>query len=327
MVVAYSGGADSLALLALLARLPMGSRLEAEAIHVDHGLRQESAEDAGRAALAAEALGFPCRIVAMAPPARTRRGTAPSGDEARIIPAGSGGLEAVARIGRYAALAEAAEGRPILTAHTADDQAETVLYRLAKGTGNRGIAGIRPRLRLAGAVVARPLLEADRALLREVAQKLELPVVEDPSNRSRQFARNLLRLDVLPELEAAIPGAAGRLARAARLAAADERYLERRTELASRRLEREGGVDAAGLLRLPEALRGRLVRRLVEQAGGTAPSAAQCERILGIARRGGELHLRGGLLASARGGLLQVRRGITGRRSRTNPAPPASDKS
>lgn len=294
VVVAFSGGADSLALLALLGLVPRRLRPSFEAVHVDHGLRPDSAADARSAAALAAALGVPCRIVAM---------------DAR----GKGGLEAVARRGRYEALAEAATGRTILTAHTADDQAETALYRLSKGTGIRGLAGIRPVVRLAGATVARPLLEVERSLLHGVVQDLGLEPVEDPTNLTGMFARNRLRNDVLPALERAVGGASANLARAARLAADDERYLESRADRALSRIALGGGCDSTRLARLPAALRGRIVRRLVTDAGGRIPAAAEVDRILSLARRGGELHLARGLVVRARAGILTVRKGRTGR--------------
>ncbi|HWV37766.1 MAG TPA: tRNA lysidine(34) synthetase TilS [Vulgatibacter sp.] len=294
VVVAFSGGADSLALLALLGLVPRRLRPSFEAVHVDHGLRPDSAADAARAAALAAGLGARCRIVTM---------------EAR----GGGGLEAVARRGRYEALAAAAAGRTILTAHTADDQAETALYRLSKGTGIRGLAGIRPVVRLAGATVARPLLEVERELLRGVVEDLGLRPVEDPTNRTGAFARNRLRLEVLPALERAVGGASANLARAARLAADDERYLESRAARALARIALGGGCDAGRLARLPAALRGRIVRRLVVDAGGRIPTAAEVERVLALAKRGGELHLARGIVATARAGILTVRQGRTGR--------------
>ncbi|HEY0839281.1 MAG TPA: tRNA lysidine(34) synthetase TilS [Vulgatibacter sp.] len=296
VVIAFSGGADSLALVALAGLVPRRLRPGVEAIHVDHGLRPESASDADAAISLAASLGVSCRVV-------------------RMEAAGRGGLEAIARRGRYEALARVAAGRTILTAHTADDQAETVLYRLAKGTGIRGLAGIRPQVRLGGGVVARPLLEAERSLLRGVVEDLGLVPVEDPSNQSREFVRNRLRHDVLPALEEAIPGASGRLARAARLAAEDERYLEHEAERARARIARGDGCDARELVRLPEALRGRIVRRLVSDAGGRIPAADEVARIVSIAGRGGELHLARGVLVESRGGILTIRPGPTGRDS------------
>lgn len=302
VVLGYSGGADSLGLLALLALLPRRRRLEVEAVHIDHAIRPESADDAKRAARAAGALEIPFSVIRLSP--------------AQLMPEGSG-LEAIARRGRYRALAEAAAGRPIFTAHTADDQAETILYRLAKGTGTRGLVGIRPSVRLEGGLILRPALELERQQLRGVVETMGLDVVEDPSNQSRAFVRNRLRLDVLPALEEAIPGATGRIARAARLARLDERYLSSRARRAAATLERGGGLDAAKLLKLPEALRFRIIRDRIEAMEVSPPSAAAIARILSILREGGEIHLAKGILAEVAGGILRIAPGETGRRRGT----------
>src|SRR5690606_22670357 len=132
-----------------------------------------------------------------------------------VVDCGEGGdVEARAREARYAALAEAAGGRPILTAHTADDQAETGLSRRGKGAGTLGVGGIRERVWLHGAEVVRPLLGVRRPDLEELVAHAGIPIVEDPTNATRAYARNRLRLDVLPALEAAVPGAAAGLSRA-----------------------------------------------------------------------------------------------------------------
>jgi tRNA(Ile)-lysidine synthetase-like protein len=126
---------------------------------------------------------------------------------------------------------------------------------------------------------------------------------------------------VLPALEAALPGAVRSLARAAGLLAADEAYLGRRADHALRRL-RGDGVDAAALVQLPAAVRGRAVRRLFREAGGPAPSRADVERVLAVAARGGDVHLRGGLRARCRRGRLVVAPAPTGRAARHAPPRP-----
>ena len=296
VVVAFSGGADSLALLALLSALPDARRPQIEAIHVDHGLRPGSAGEAARAVEVARTLGVAARSV-------------------RVAPSGRGGLEAAARRARYRALATEAAGRPILTAHTLDDQAETVLLRLARGTGLRGAAGIRPSAVLAGARVLRPLLGVRREALRRVVGALDLPVIEDPSNRDLRFARNRLRAEVLPALRQIAPGAVEALARFAELAAADERYLGARAGRAAAR----AGDDVAGLLALPLALRRRVVRDRIEQVAGRIPDARRVAEVLALLPRGGELHLPGGVLVRVSGGRFAALAGPTGRAARRAP--------
>jgi tRNA(Ile)-lysidine synthase len=193
-LVACSGGADSLALVAAcVAERPGGPPVHA--VVVDHGLQPGSAERAHRTvellvALGAEASVRPVRVT------------------------GPGGLEAAARRARYAALRAARPARdsPVLLGHTLDDQAETVLLGLGRGSGPRSIAGMRvwdpPWLR--------PLLDLPRTLTRAACRALELPVWDDPHNTDARFTRVRLRHEVLPLLEDVLAGGvAAALARTA----------------------------------------------------------------------------------------------------------------
>lgn len=203
--VAVSGGADSVALLALCAGLAGHGRVAPVAVHVDHGLRPESPLDRDCAAEAAERLGvgFHERRLALDPGA---------------------GLPARARDARYLALAGAARdagARWVFTAHHADDQAETVLLAMARGAGLEGLAGIAPVRELGdGVSLARPCLRMRRAELRAACADLGLPWREDPGNDRADTPRGRIRHRVLPELDAIAPGAAARVARAAEVAGA-----------------------------------------------------------------------------------------------------------
>jgi tRNA(Ile)-lysidine synthase len=296
LVVAFSGGADSLALLALLAHLPDGVRPAVEAIHVDHGLRPESAQEAAAALALARALGVRARVL-------------------RVDVSGRGGVEEAARKARYRALARAAGGRPVATAHTLDDQAETVLLRLARGAGLRGVSGMRASATVAGARIVRPLLQVRRAALRAVVDRLGLRPIEDPTNADRRFARNRLRAEVIPALEAIAPGSVRAIARFAALAAEDEAYLAAR---ARRSAGAQSELLVARLQRMPLPLRRRALRDRIEAAGGRPPAAARIEEVLRLLDRGGdgELHLPGGVLVSVRAGVFRAASGPTGRRAR-----------
>ncbi|MEB2311856.1 MAG: tRNA lysidine(34) synthetase TilS [Sorangiineae bacterium] len=185
VLVAVSGGADSTALLAVLSRLAPRLRLELEAHGVDHGLRAEAAAELDSAAELARRLGVRFERTIL-----------------RVEPGGN--LQARARHERYTALERARErcrAALIATAHHADDRAETVLLRLLRGAGPRGLAVLPAR---AGSRI-RPLIRARRAAIEAHLGRHGLAFARDPSNQDRRFLRVRVRLDVLPLLEAASP--------------------------------------------------------------------------------------------------------------------------
>lgn len=210
VLVATSGGRDSMALLGLaLALHDRRTPVPFEPVvgHVDHALRAESAAEAAFLGLVAERLGVPFE---------GRRLRWPTSD-------GHVSSES-ARDARWSALDEiaAAVGADtILAAHHADDQAETVLMRLARGTGLAGLAGIpEGRTTTTGRLVLRPLLSCDRADLASIVEDARLPHLADPTNDDARRPRERLRHEVLPALEAIHPGAARHLAAIARESAA-----------------------------------------------------------------------------------------------------------
>ena len=198
-LVAFSGGRDSTVLLHLLWRLREAGRLPAlAAVHVHHGLHPEADQWAAAAEAACRAWAIPCEVV-------------------RVRVAGSGGLEAAARRARYAAFRQRlGPGEGLLLAHHRDDQAETLLLRLLRGAGPRGLAAMPAWRPLADGWLGRPLLEADRAALADYAAAHGLRWVQDPGNRDPARDRNHLRHEVMPRLAARWPAAAEMLARAAR---------------------------------------------------------------------------------------------------------------
>lgn len=180
VAVALSGGADSLA----LAATAVVQGWKVTALIVDHGLQQDSARVALEARSQALALG--CHDASVL----------------SVTVDGAGGLEAAARTARYAALDQARAGRPVLLAHTLDDQAETVLLGLGRGSGGRSIAGMRPWDDPWG----RPLLDVRRAETRGACVELGLIPWEDPHNLDSRFVRVRLRHEVLPLLEQVLGG-------------------------------------------------------------------------------------------------------------------------
>ncbi|WP_078292565.1 tRNA lysidine(34) synthetase TilS [Mycobacterium sp. D16R24] len=232
MAVAVSGGADSLALAA--AAVAQGWAVTA--LIVDHGLQQDSAEVAGRARSQALALG--CHDASVL----------------SVIVDGVGGLEAAARDARYAALREARDGLPVLLAHTLDDQAETVLLGLGRGSGGRSIAGMRPWDDPWG----RPLLDIRRTETRASCAELGLTPWEDPHNVDSRFIRVRLRHEVLPLLEQILGGGvAGALARTAASLRDDGDALDEQARATFTGAEL---LAIAGLRDLAPAVRRRVIR-------------------------------------------------------------------
>lgn len=259
VLVACSGGADSLALAAALAFEAARSGHQAGGITVDHGLQEGSAERAAGVVRTMAELGL-----------------APA--EATAVTVGSaGGVEAAARTARYAALDDAAErhwASAVLLGHTLDDQAETVLLGLARGSGARSLAGMRA----VSGRYHRPLLELGRDHTRRACHVMGLDPWDDPHNRDPAFARARVRERVLPALEKGLgPGMAASLARTARMLRDDADALDAWAE----RALAEAGTDEAAsddpgaitaldvnaLAALPRAVRTRVLHRAALAAG------------------------------------------------------------
>ena len=282
VLLAVSGGADSMAMLHGAAHL-----LHADAVrwrlsvaHLDHALRADSAEDAAFVADAAAALRLPVTV-------RRTDVAALARDECRSI-------EDAGREARYRFLADLSrDGALILTAHTLDDLAETVLLNLLRGSGLAGVSGI-PAQR---GNVARPLLAERRETLRTLLDEAGLAYRDDPSNQDPAFLRNRVRAELLPLLESLRPGAIDRIGRFAGLAAEEDALLDEiaAAELA-RRTQPDGAIDWRDP---PSAALGRRVLRLA--IGDPAPSAERLEALLEAAagERGGvTIELGGGRTAS-----------------------------
>jgi tRNA(Ile)-lysidine synthase len=299
VLVAVSGGADSVGLLLTLNELRRKLGIELVAAHVNHRLRGADADaDEAAAETAARRLGVPF--------ARCDIGGRLTGD--------SSNLEARARRLRYAALrrlAAAHDCARIATGHTLDDQAETVLMRLVRGAGVRGLAAIRPRRRDG---IVRPLIDTRRAALRAVVEQADLPFRHDASNDDPRFLRTQVRQRVLPllaELNPAVAEACANLAASARAErAAVARWAD--AELAS--ADAEGKLPVVWLAAQPAEARALLIRRWLVRAG--VPRRRVDRRhvraavALALATEGrGEVHLPlGWVLGRSRGQLTMTRR-------------------
>ncbi|WP_104166062.1 tRNA lysidine(34) synthetase TilS [Cryobacterium sp. N22] len=258
VLVGLSGGADSLALAAATAFEAPRAGLTAGAVIVDHGLQASSADTAAVAAGQARQLGLdPVLIVPVAVPSN-------AGD----------GPEAAARTARYAAFEQALAGTgatAVLLGHTLDDQAETVLLGLARGSGATSLQGMAP---ISGRY-RRPLLGIRRAVTRQACLDAGLPAWSDPQNADTRYARVRVRQRVLPVLEAELgPGIAEALARTAEALREDADALDALVQGLVGEIgepaEAGIGVSVGALAVQPAALRQRMIRHVVAREFGVA---------------------------------------------------------
>lgn len=312
VLCAVSGGADSICLLHALYQLRPRLGFSLAAAHYNHMLR---GADADRdAAFVEQFLSLCCGPQRLAdggllPAVPLYSG---SGDVAGEAERRGMGLEETAREMRYAFLRQAARqagADRIATAHTADDNAETVLLHLARGTGLRGLGGIRP----SGDGLIRPLLTTTRREVEAYLAYYSLPHVEDESNQDDRYSRNRLRHQVTPVLEGLYPGFAGRMAETAARLRADEDCL---TGLAARAaacaaLRPGGGVEipARQIAGQPDPIGVRMVRELIARlrGGDRDCRAVHLEAVVRLCRQGGpseRTDLPGGLTARREYGLL-----------------------
>jgi tRNA(Ile)-lysidine synthase len=264
LCVAFSGGADSTALLAALAGLSQPPRA-LRAAHVDHGLHPDSRAWAAQALATAERLGVPCELLT----ARLGRG-------------GGESLEARSREARYRLLAAMLRpGEVLLTAHHEDDQLETVLLMLLRGAGVAGLAAMPELALFPPGLLARPLLSRPRAALEAYVRASRLPHLEDPANRDERFDRNFLRARVLPLIRARWPGAGATVSRSATHAAEAQRLLEEVGRADVERASHGRGLAASALRALPMERRRNALRFWIAARGFSVPATARLQEIAG----------------------------------------------
>jgi tRNA(Ile)-lysidine synthase len=314
IVLAISGGPDSVALMWLMARwrraLTRGPRLIA--VTVDHGLRTEAAREARDVKRLAKSLDLPHQTLRWT---STKPRT---------------GLPAAARAARYRLLAQAARkhgATHVLTAHTRDDQAETLLMRMLRGSGIAGLAAMARESERDGVRLARPLLDISKSRLIATLNKAKIDFADDPTNRDTGFTRPRLRA-IMPVL-AEEGGDARNLARlAARLARANAavevltdgaaRYLALRDREASHAGFDANAFDAIAFAAIPEEIRLRLLKRAIDRVGHEGPAElGKVETLLAALDRA---------VAAGRPKLKQTLAGavigVIGGRIRVEPAPP-----
>jgi tRNA(Ile)-lysidine synthase len=259
VLVACSGGPDSTALLHILFELSREVPLDLAVAHFNHRLRAAAGEDERCVRDAARALGLPLVV--------GRRDVRAYASSRKL------NLEEAARGLRYAFLGRTAarmKADVIATGHTLNDQAETLLMRLLRGSGPRGLSGIFPSL---DGRVVRPLLGVTRSEIEGYCRRRRLAFREDESNRDRRLLRNRIRLGLIPYLERHLePLAVRAIGRSARIIQDEDSALEAATRRSYSRLARGRGrsaeLDAAGLARLPSGLGRRVVRAFFEELRG-----------------------------------------------------------
>ncbi len=253
VVVACSGGPDSVALLAATVFEARAGSWQVIGVTVDHGLQPGSAAHAVEVADQMTAIGADETVVATVK-----------------VEAPGMGPEAAARSARYSVLEELAERRSaaaVLLGHTLDDQAETVLLGLTRGGGGRALAGMRRSFE----GFRRPFLDLTRDDTVTACTVEGLTTWDDPHNVDPRFTRVRVRTEVLPMLEREIgPGVARNLARTADLLRADAEYLDEVAEAARLQVTTEEGLDVTGLGLLPDAVRRRVLRAAAIDAGAPA---------------------------------------------------------
>jgi tRNA(Ile)-lysidine synthase len=290
LLAMLSGGRDSVCMLDLAVRARGAAAVTA--LHVNYRLREEADDDERHCADLCERLGVRLEVE------RPRR------------PEGAGNLQAWARETRYAAAARIAEGRDatILTGHTADDQVETILYRLASSPSRRALLGMKPQ----DGRLARPLLETTRAETTAYCDERGLPWRDDSSNEEADFKRNLVRREVVPALAKIHPAAGENVLRTAALLRSEAELLDSlvEAELAGTGGPPPGGIARERFVELHPALRRLVLQRLADEAGGrpVAGAARFAEQVAGLTRGGSALDLGGGVRAVLEGGVIRAER-------------------
>jgi tRNA(Ile)-lysidine synthase len=285
LVAMLSGGRDSVCMLDLAVRaLGAGA---VTALHVNYGLREDSDEDEAHCVSLCERLGV--RLEVERPPR----------------PEGAGNLQAWARDVRYGAaerLARAGDAL-IATGHTADDQVETILYRLASSPSRRALLGMRPR----DGRLVRPLLAFTRAQTTAYCEARDLVWRDDPTNAELSYARNRIRHRLAPALAEIHPAAAQNVLRTAELLRDEAEVLE---ALAGAEIDdSDGSIELDRLAELPPALRRLVVQQLADRAAGrpVAGAARHAEEVAALRRTGtAMLDLGGGVRAIVERGVLRA---------------------
>lgn len=259
-IVAFSGGIDSSVLLHALAK--SDTQIPLLAVHVDHGLHPESGTWAKRCAAIASSLDVDFRSARV-----------------DVVVDGAGGPEAAARDARYEAfLSIVEEGDCLLSGHHEDDQAETLLLNLMRGSGPAGLAGIGARNAFGRGLLLRPMLGISSSAIEDYARRHELAWIDDPSNVDTRFDRNFLREEIIPQLAARWPAASERLRRSATLAGEAAALLNDLADIDILACGCPSRLDTTAIRPLSAARQRNLLRRAIRRCGLPSPPATRLEQ-------------------------------------------------
>ncbi len=261
IVVALSGGADSVSLLGILKELESELGISVCACHLNHGLRgKESDSDEQFCVNLCRTLGVPLKVARV-------------NVNEMLLPHES--VEQAARRIRYDFFSDCLKkfkAKILATAHTASDNAETVLFNLTRGTGIAGLCGIPPVRPLGDNRVIRPLIYCTRCDVEERLAELSQNYVTDRTNLSDEYSRNKIRLNVIPELEKINPSLQTVISRMSGILREDNAFLEKQSDIALEKAKKGRGWDAAMLSQLEAPIKARAVRKILE-SGDIEPSA------------------------------------------------------
>lgn len=291
-LVAVSGGADSLALAYALIKEAPDLAITLIGVTVDHQIQSGSAEQAKKVRTVLKEMGYPEVLIE------------------KVTVEEKSGLEADARTARYAALDAAASAygvTQIFLGHTRDDQAETVLLGLARGSGTRSLSGMAT----VNGKYARPFLNITREKTVAACEEAKLSPWNDPHNENEKFTRVKIRNKILPLMESEIgPGIAAALSRSAAILRDDADALDEMAQAVITRIDLKD-LDCAALAELPRAIRSRVLRAAIYSAGApggsiSADHLAAVEALVTSWRGQGEVSLPGGVKVSRISGRLSL---------------------
>lgn len=278
VLIALSGGADSMALAFFLNEIKQDWRLSLEAVHVNHCLRGAEAERDARFVQAwCAAQGIPCHVV--------KRDVAAAAARLGIS------AEMAGRRVRYEVFASFGPDVKIATAHHLNDAMETVLFRLLRGTSMDGLTGIPP---VRGNVI-RPLIDCSRGEIEAYCAAHTVPYVTDSSNLHGAYTRNRIRNEIIPVMKGLNPALEDVFARFLTLVQKDVCYLEQQAQQAYEEALSDGVLDCAAVSALPEALRGRVICLYVKNEFGFTPEQKHVDMLEQVIRHGGRVQLSGDL--------------------------------